>query len=170
MNDTQDKLEGEIQSLKDTLQNYEDTDPAYMNKEMKELRHFTLYTHLRMEESLGYLLVKNQLAPLGSTSVPRETYQQVFASGTTIAIEIDFARKVELAQSCGQIDGAIGNMMYQVNNLRKWFSHPSKYYGKLAELRDDRSKYKIALEQLVNTHKEMNKVFEKYLPDKSESK
>lgn len=170
MNNTEDKLEGEIQSLKDTLQNYEDTDPAYMNVEMKELRHFTLYTHLRMEESLGYLLVKNQLTPLGSASVPRETYQQVFASGTTIAIEIDFARKVELAQSCGQIDRAIGNMMYQVNNLRKWFSHPSKYYEKLAELKDDRSKYKTALEQLVDAHKEMNKIFEKYLPDRSKPK
>lgn len=166
MNNPQTELENEIQTIKGTLQNYEDTDPAYMNEEMKELRHYTLYTHLRMEESLGHLLVRSQLTPLGSATVPKETYQQVFASGTTIAIEIDFARKVELAKTCGQIDGTVGSMMYQVNNLRKWFSHPSKFQGKLDELRHDRGAYKVALEQLAGAHREMNNIFSKFLTSK----
>lgn len=167
MNIPQTELEIEIQTIKAKLQNYEDTDPAYMNEKMKELRHFTLYTHLRMEESLGYLLIRNQLEPLGSATIPKETYQQAFASGTTIAMEIDFARKVELAKSCGQIDKSVGSALYQVNDLRKWFSHPAKYYKILSEFRDEQSKYKNALGQLVQAHEKMNEVFKKYLPENS---
>ena len=163
-------LENEIQTLAKTLQNHEDIDPAYMNDEMKKLRHYTLYTHSRMEESLGHLLIKNQLAPLGSVSIPQETYQQVFASGTTIAIEIDFARKVELARSCGQIDKVVSNALHEVNTLRKWFSHPSKYYEKLTELVRDRSNYKSKMELLVNAHSRMNDIFEKILRDESKQK
>lgn len=167
MNTMEDELENEILSLKNTLQTYEDTDPAYMNEEMKKLRHYALYTHLRMEESIGHLLIRNQLAPLESASLSKEIYQQVFSSGTTVAIEVDFARKVELARSCGQIDKTIGSMMHEVNDLRKWFSHPSKYQERLNELNNNRTAYRNALKQLVDSHREMNKIFEKYLPLKN---
>lgn len=163
---SEDQLEEQISSLKEMLQNYEDTDPAYMNQEMKELRHFVMYTHLRMEESLGHLLVRNQLAPLSAMNPPKEIYQAAFSSGTSIAIEVDFARKVNLAQSYNQIDSQVGSMMFQVNELRKYFSHPSKYPGKLAELRGSRDKYKEALEQLANAHRAMNKTFQQFVTPK----
>lgn len=166
MSDSQTKLETEIQTLKDVLQTYEDTDPAYMSKEMKELHHFTSFTHMRMEESLGSLVIKNMLTPV-SESVSQKTYQQVLFSGTSIAVEIDFARKVDLAKTCGEIDADLGGLMHKVNDLRKWFSHPSKFNGKLDELKRDRGSYKNALSQLVNAHKRMNKIFEKYLQEKN---
>ena len=52
------------------------------------------------------------------------------------------------------------------NELRKWFSHPSKYQEKLNELNNNRTTYRNALKQLVDSHREMNKIFEKYLPPK----
>jgi hypothetical protein len=165
---SENQLEEKISELKETLQNYEDTDPAYMNEEIKELRHFTMYTHLRMEESLGHLLVRSQLASLAPFNLPKEAYQAAFSSGTTIAIEVDYARKVNLAQSYNQIDSKVGSLMYQVNELRKYFSHPSKYYAKLAELRDNRDRYKEAMEQLVNAHKAMNEIFQQFVSSKVE--
>lgn len=162
-NTSEEQIEEQIRSLKEALQDYEDTDPAYMNEEMKELRHFVMYTHLRMEESLGHLLVRNQLAPLGAMNPPKEIYQAAFSSGTSIAIEVDFARKVNLAQSYDQIDSKVGSMMFQVNELRKYFSHPSKFQGKLGELSRDKNKYKEALEQLADAHRAMNEIFQQFV-------
>lgn len=160
------KVEEEIKILKGTLQSFEDTDPLYMGEEMQDLRHRTMYTHSRMEESLGHLIIKNQLEPLGAASVPQEVRQAVFSSGTTIAVDIPFYRKVEMAEEAGQINSSVAKEMHKVNNLRKWFSHPSKFQGKLTELKNDRSEYKNALEQLAGAHKSMNQVFGECLPEK----
>ena len=162
-------VESEINDLKELLQNYEDMDPAYMGEEMQKLRHFTMYTHLRMEESLGSLIVRNQLRPyyepIPRTEPPRE-YTQAFSAGTTIAIEVDFARKVNMAQDLGEIDKDVASLMYGVNEQRKWFAHPIKYQNKLQELKNDRNGYKVALEKLVEAHKEMNGVFVKFVSPK----
>lgn len=162
------KLEKEIQNLKDQLQNSEDTDPAYMNEEMKELRHYVMYTHLRLEESLGSLITRNILDRfLPPDNVFTEDHQSAFRAGTASMIEVDYYRKVELAQANGQIDDRVRKLMEKVNNLRKYFSHPSKYYEKLQELKSDRGKYKEALSDLVAAHGEMNKIFLQFLPKKN---
>ena len=165
MDKEEKNLEEEIQALKDALQNHEDTDPTYMNEEMKELRHYVMYTHLRMEESLGHLITRNILTPfLPSDNTFNEEHRRAFTTGTASVIHIDYYRKVEVAHSSNLIDSHVRTLMEQVNNLRKYFSHPSEYYSKLAELRDNRTKYKEALIQLVEAHKEMNKIFVKFLP------
>lgn len=162
------KLEEEIKILKNQLQDYEDTDPAYMDQEMKELRHLVFYTHLRMEESLGHLITRNILGPLlPSDNVSTEQHQTAFRAGTASMVEVDYYCKVELAQSNGQIDDKVRILMEQVNNLRKYFSHPSKYGDRLRELKADRTKYKEALEQLVAAHKEMNQIFANLIPEKT---
>jgi len=167
MDKAEKKLEEDIQALKNTLQNHEDTDPAYMNEEMKELRHYVMYTHLRMEESLGHLITRNILSPfLPTDNVFSEEHREAFTAGTASVIHIDYYRKVEEAHSSNLIDSRVRSLMLQVNNLRKYFSHSSEYYSELTELRDNRTKYKEALEQLVEAHKEMNKIFEKFLPSK----
>lgn len=153
------KTDEEINKLKMYLQNLEDTDPAYMNSDMKELNHFVTFTHMRMEESLGHLLIRNQLQSLNGMPMPIESYRTPFATGTSIAIEVDFYRKVELATENTLINTNVQNRMHKVNNLRKWFSHPSKYYGKLDELKTDRAVYKKALDNLVKAHDEMNDIF-----------
>lgn len=171
---TDEKTEKEIQDLKELLQNYEDMDPAYMGEEMQKLRHFTMYTHLRMEESLGHLIVRNQLRPYYEPThrveSPQE-YRQAFSAGTTIAIEVDFARKVNMAQDLGEIDKNVASLMFGVNEQRKWFAHPAKYQHKLQELKNNRTDYKAALEKLTTAHKEMNEVFVKFvIPKKIEEK
>lgn len=165
ISDNQNNLEKEIQQLKDILQNYEDTDPAYMNEEMKELRHYVLYTHLRMEESLGHLITRHTLTPfLPADNNFSEQHQAAFRAGTASMIDVDYYRKVEQAQSIGEIDSNTRTLMEQVNNLRKYFSHPSKYWQKLQELKSDRNKYKEALQQLADAHKKMNEIFTRFLP------
>lgn len=162
-----EKVEEEIQNLKDQLQNYEDTDPAYMSEEMKELRHYVMYTHLRMEESLGSLITRSILEPfLPQDNVFTEKHQSAFRAGTASMIEVDYYRKVQLAQASGQINNQVQTLMARVNNLRMYFSHPSKYYDKLQELKSDRGKYKEALEDLIAAHREMNKIFSQFLPNK----
>lgn len=160
-----EKLEEEILSLKNQLQYAEDVDPAYMDKEMKELRHYVMYTHLRMEESLGSLITRSILSPfLPKDNVFTEEHQSAFRAGTATMIEVDYYRKVQLAQTSGQIDDRVQKLMTKVNNLRLYFSHPSKYYEKLQELKLDREKYKEALSDLVTAHQEMNNISAKFLP------
>ena len=134
---------------------------------MKQLRHYVLYTHLRMEESLGNLIVRHTLSPLLPPDNDfNEQHQTVFAMGTASIVDVDYYRKVEQAHITGQIDDRTRTLMEQVNNLRKYFSHPSKYWDKLQELKQNRAKYKEVLKQLLDAHLTMNAIFVKFLPSK----
>ena len=163
MEERNEELEAEIKNLKEKLQNPEDTDPLYRGDEMKDLHHKTSYVHTRLEISLGDLLVRNQLEPI-EPLVPLETYQQAFRSGTTIATEVPFYKKIEMAVANKQISGKLGNKIVGVNNTRKFFAHPVAYEDKLNEFKHDREKYKDALIGLEEAFNGITAVFVK-LPD-----
>lgn len=165
MAELENTTEEEIKNLKKALQGFEDTDTLYMNEELKELRHYVTYAHTRLEESLGYLITKSILAPLGSAKIPVDTFQRTFASGTSVVAEIDFSRKADLARNLDQIDDSLYGHLRGVNSARVIFSHPSKYQNKIRELGSNKNECKKVLQLSVDTMKEMDKVFEKFAPN-----
>ncbi len=160
---TDKKSEHEITSLKQRIETLEGFDPLYMGEELKDLHHKTTFVHTRLEESLGHLLVRNQLEPIRNL-VPQEVYQQAFRSGTTIATEVPFYKKVEMTVANKQIDGKLGNKIMDVNNTRKYFAHPVTYQDNLQEFKQNRLKYKQTLEGLSKAYDGMSAVFAK-LPE-----
>lgn len=155
------KDEDKISALLEKLQDYEDTDPAYMNEEMKELRHFVLYTHVRVEESLGSLITLKQIDPILKYNLPAKDVMSAMVGGTLTLIEVDYYRKLEICSRWKILTPKERQLMEKVNNLRKYFSHASKFYNKLDELKTNRDKYIEALEDLVGALDITNKIFSK---------
>lgn len=153
--------EEEIKQLKQTLQTAEDGDPLFMDSELKELRHLVFFTHARMEASVGLMLTKDDLKdqiPQYSPYTPEQ--QSMMHAGTVSLIEKRYYDKVQdaRARSTPLFDEPTKLSLDEVNRLRNAFGHPSipKFRDILIGLKNDRAKYKEALEELVEAHNQMN--------------
>lgn len=151
----------EIEQLKQALQTAEDVDPAFMDEEMKELRHFTLFTHLRTDEAMGLMLTRESLKETIPPYPPFTPEQQstIYAETVTI-IEGKYFNKAKDVSAKNLWEPDDEAAMLKVNALRNAFGHPSlpKYHARLIELKTNREKYKEALEELVEAHNRMNAI------------
>src|SRR5262249_17864882 len=106
---------------------------------LKELRDRVLYVHKLLETSLGWLLWK-WIAELGKYSVPKEIYVQMGSRFDLFIREVDFVRKVKLAQELTLIPSEVTHLLIEVNSLRLIFSHPKSHKTEVRALLD-RKKY-----------------------------
>jgi hypothetical protein len=122
-------LEEKIKQLKHTLQTAEDVDPLFMDPELKELRHLVLFTHARMEESVGLMLTKDNLKDQIPQYPPYAPEQQsMIYSGTVSLIEKKYyADKVQDAwtRPASLLDDPTKLALDKVNDLRNAFGHLS---------------------------------------------
>ena len=127
---TQEKID----EIKSKLQGAEDTDFAYMSTPVKELRHYVLYVHSSLERSLEIRIGRHIVAHLNPT---KEEKQKVYWNMKDVLEEIDYAKKIKIAQKQGVIPSEMVSKLFAVNNIRVPFAHPSSYQEKLREYRDE---------------------------------
>lgn len=165
--------EEEIERLKHTLQTSEDIDPLFMDPELKELRHYILFTHARMEESVGLAITRDNLKDKIPAHPPYTPEQQsmIYAGTVSLIEHKSYADKVQDASTrfIPLVDEQTKITLDRVNVLRNAFGHPSipKFRDILTELKNDRSKYKEALEDLKKAHDGMNAIALKSLGTQS---
>jgi len=148
---TQDK----INTIKSNLQDAEDTDFQYMSEPVKDLRHYVLYIHSSLEASLEIRIINHIKKQLPFT--PQHTQEKVnFAHNMRVILnEMDFSKKIKIAQNQGSIPVNIVGKLHAVNDIRVYFSHPTTYMNKLIEYKDDNKELE-AYEILDVAHQAMN--------------
>src|SRR5258708_2425658 len=121
--------EEEIKQLKRNLQTAEDVDPLFMDLELKELRHFVIFTHARMEESVGLMITKDNLKDQIPQYPPHTPEQQSMIHAGTVSLidKKSYAEKVQDAstRSTPLLDESTRLALEKVNLLRNAFGHPS---------------------------------------------
>jgi hypothetical protein len=157
-------IEEEIKQLKESLQTAEDVDPLFMDPELKELRHFVLFTHARIEESIGLMLTRDNLKDQLPQYPPYTSEQQsrIYAGTVSLIENKTYADKIHAAgnRPIPLIDETTKHILDKVNLLRNAFAHPSipKFRDILIGLNEDRVRYKEALKNLIDAHKLMNAI------------
>lgn len=147
-----------IKELHKKLETAEETDYLYFSKDLRDLRHRVMYVHSRIEGSLESLLVKEVIGKPPYT----EDLGKRLVSQLAILSELDFARKVTLVQKMGLITEPLRKDIMKINEVRKYFSHPSKFLEKIFEYKKE-DKVAETLELLVNTLEEFSKKSQKEL-------
>src|SRR4051812_17004654 len=117
------KILEEIKGLLSGLQSAEDTDPYYMDADLKELRNKVMYVHLRIEASLEIIIGDLLLEPFAKYKVKNENKQLFrFYLGNTIEA-MDYVKKLTVLQEAGRLQKSTTNKFHKVNYLRIRFSH-----------------------------------------------
>lgn len=156
----EDRIEKEIENLSQTIDSWEDTDPLYMDDSVRALRHRVMYVHTRLESSVGLLLGDYVLSSAKNT-IEKRTRQIIMTKFDKVVSEIDFAKKVTLAEELNLISGDIKAKLFQVNRFRIIFSHPKAHEAEIIEFQD-RENYLKVLKQLRDAYGAMNNFFSKY--------
>lgn len=141
------RIEEEISELNEIIDYWENTNPIYMERQIRELRHRVMFVHTRLEASVGLLLGKYVIAPAKDT-LEKTTKQIMMTHFDNIVSETDFARKVAKAKEFGLISGTLLKKLHQVNRLRLIFSYPKSHDAETKEFLD-RNTYLEALRKLT---------------------
>lgn len=157
-----DKIEEEIEKLKEELQTQEDThNDAYLDEELKQLRHYIMFAHFSLERSLELILgvyVKGEYQPSSALDSAKFYFRM-----SPILDRMEFWNKLEACEEAGLISGALKSLVATVNNHRKYFSHPASHSDKIREY-SEREKYRQTLSDLKKALDAMNEHFSKNLP------
>lgn len=157
-------IQEEINSLLKLIQDWEDTDPAFLQNDLKELRHKIMYVHLRIEASLeiliGDYISEAFIAFLQGKGISDfKTASYTFRWDLqTLFDEMDFAKKVNIAMKIKKVDKDIKGKLFKVNDLRVIFSHPQAHQNEIQAFRNHQ-KYLETLKILVDGYKTINSVF-----------
>lgn len=151
------QIEQEIEDVNRTIDGWEDIDPLFMHKPIRDLRHRVMFVHARLETSLGILLGRYVMKP-AKKIIPKETSQIMMTKFHWIISDMEFARKVNVAEDFGLISGPVKSNLFAVNNLRLAFSHLVSHETELLEFLDNNN-YLKALKKLVKAYEVMNDIF-----------
>jgi hypothetical protein len=150
------KVEKEIEELLKKLQGWEDIDPLYLGKSLKELRHKIIQVHARLEISVDIVIGDYILTAFNpKLPDPQLNFRHKL---NDILSTMDFAKKVAILKDVGRIQPDTVSKLYKVNDLRKYFAHPLTYYNKTREYKDS-VKYLEALKSLVEAYEEFEQLF-----------
>jgi hypothetical protein len=144
-------LQKRIKEIKEDLQNREDTDPAYLSEDMKELRHWVMYTHLRVEQTLQVILGHN----IFKLEFKKENLVQIidnFKKVYPIFDNMEFYPKVKVIQTLNLLPKDLISLILKVNDHRKYFSHPATYVDIINEYKNEEKQLQtlIELQQVLN--------------------
>ncbi|KKP60179.1 MAG: hypothetical protein UR54_C0017G0001, partial [Candidatus Roizmanbacteria bacterium GW2011_GWA2_34_18] len=129
---------------------------------IKEIRHWIIYFHSKIESELIFSLSISLTKELKSFT--EDDYKQYTISMGRLYELIDgfnFTKKIELAFAINDIDESTRKKLYKVNNFRRYFSHPSEYKKEIKKLEDNNT-YLNTLKLLLDCTRIMNKVTDKY--------
>jgi hypothetical protein len=159
-----ENVKKEIERLHGLIQGWEDTDPAFLQFDLKELRHKIMYVHLRIEASLN-ILIGDYVSEAFIAFVKGEklngykTSLQMFRWDLQKLLdEMDFAKKVKVALKTNKIDKKTQGRLFKVNDLRVIFSHPQAHQEEIQAFREQ-TKHLEALEILVAGFEAINAIF-----------
>lgn len=160
MDDEAEKIQKEIDELNGMIESYEDTDPLYLHKYLKDLRNKAMYVHARIETSLEILISDSVLDSLQLDDLQLDTFASVmfYTEMNKIYEPLKYSKKVNLALKRNKINETAKSLFYKVNDLRLYFSHPKDFEEKIDELKLD-TKYKDALTTLLDALRELNRIF-----------
>lgn len=154
-----DQIENEIQELERVLQDMEDTSPDYLDPSLKDIRHFVIFVHSRLEQSLQ-LLIGQDLIWWDQDKENRKESIQFFANLWQIFEKMEFWGKIKICQERNLIQGALIGNLEKINKYRIVFSHPAAYHEEIQKYKDRGVCLQI-LKDLVSVIEEMDKIFAK---------
>lgn len=142
-------IHNQIKTYHRLLQTREDTDPAFLPDELKELRHKIMYVHLRVEQTIQIILAQN-IFRLEFKKKNAPIIVEHFRRITPIFDSMEFYSKIKAIQALNLLPKELVKLILKVNDHRKYFSHPAVYQDKISE-------YKKPVKQLT-TLKDLHKV------------
>ncbi len=129
MTNTNQDIRSDIQSLETQIDRAEDTDPAYLNKWIRELRHRVFYVHGAIEDGMELLIAKDIVPDLTNPNSNEEA-ENVFAQRIklySLLQHTPFQRKLSLACDLKLISKDLKKTFSIVNRIRNEFAHPDAY-------------------------------------------
>ena len=148
----------DVRDLVDELERYidstEDTDPAYLNSHLRELRHRTFYVHGAIERGIEILIAKDVIPDLVDPKSVEEG-ERVFAQRIKIydmLQNITFSRKLSLAVENKLITNKTAILFRPVNLIRNEFAHPDPF--KIKRYTDEN----LTLDVLKKLHSALNEL------------
>lgn len=135
-------IQVQIDQIKEKLQNREDTDPAYLQEDLKDLRHWVMYTHLRVEQTLQIILGHN-LFRLDFKEKNLVKIVENFRKLMPIFDNMEFYPKVKAIQKLSLLPENMISLILRVNDYRKYFSHPATYGEIINEYKDEQKQLQI---------------------------
>lgn len=139
----------EIEKYREKLQNREDVDYNYLSEDLKELRHWIMYVHLTVELVLQGIMAYH-IFQIPCKKDNSELMINSFKRIIPIFDNMEFYPKVKAIQSLNLLPTKLIDLIFKINDHRKYFSHPATYSNEI-------NKYKTP-EQQLNTLKELDKV------------
>jgi hypothetical protein len=137
------------------LQDREDTDPAFLSNDIKEIRHRIMYTHLRVEQTLQ-IIIANNIFRLEFKKKNAPTIVENFERIAPIFDNMEFYAKVKSIQALNLLPKKIIYLVSKVNDYRKYFSHPATYQNTIKEYKKPEIQLGI-LKDLVKILSELDK-------------
>jgi len=147
-NMSKSSIQKQIARYHHLLQTREDTDPAYLPAELKELRHRIMYVHLRVEQTIQVVLAQN-IFRLKLKKKEAPIIVEHFKRIAPIFDNMEFYPKIKAIQALGLMSSKLINLILKINDHRKYFSHPAAYQDKINEYRKP--------EKQLSTLKELHK-------------
>lgn len=147
------------------LSDWEDADEFYLVPELRKLRHVVMYAHTRIDATLTFILARRVLGELAATALHFKS-SNAYRRFTKIVGDFDYVYKLQKVDLKTTLDDVkrgkkLEKLLFLINDYRKWFSHPVRYYSEIQKLNDDKE-YDKVLENLVNAIDDLNKLFEEY--------
>lgn len=153
MNDIQNKID----VIKAKLSSQEDGDFSYMTEEVRELRHYVMYTHGALESSMDVRIGQYLIKDIPSTITNDKERHGFYWKLKILVDEMDFAKKVKVLEKYEFLPKDLISKLWAVNQIRVYFSHPSSHLEKLKSYEDEGEYLKI-LEKLDGAMSAMNEL------------
>jgi hypothetical protein len=145
----ENNIRTEIEKCCKRLQNKEDVDYNYLSTDLKELRHWIMYVHLTVELVIQGIMAYNIFKIPCKKNNARRMINN-FKRVIPIFDNMEFYPKVKAIQALNLLPKDLVDLIFKINDHRKYFSHPATYGGEI-------NKYKKPEKQL-QTLKELEKV------------
>ena len=151
-------IRDEIKNLESLIDNAENTDPAFLNNWLRQLRHRVFYIHSAIENGIEILIAKD-IIPDITDPKSNEEAENLFAHRIklyTLLQHLTFSRKLTFAFDRKLIPSNIKGKFQTINAIRNEFAHPDTY--KIKRYTD----YKLTkdtLEKLVDGHEALQNLF-----------
>ncbi len=150
-----DLIEEEINKLKTQISRWEDTDPLYVDDEIKTLRHMVGYVHAVAEREL-YRLICNYLLDWDKKKQDVAETALFYFKISPILDRFTFANRVDFCTSNKIIDKQLSEQLKSVNKIRNTFSHPTNYKMNISQFRE-RKTYLDTLKKLCDACDSINR-------------
>lgn len=164
MEDKFQKIQEQIDEMKRVILANEEGDRNYLGDQIRELRHLTTYVHTVLEEHMELAIGRDIQKKLRVEDVAKEDKQEIMQNILEIFDDVPYAKKASIVKKSKLMPESLIGKLFQVNNIRIYFSHPKTYYIQLQSYRDP-EKYLEALRTVHDALDELNDFCRKLSPE-----